>query len=918
MESKRRDRRGPDPTSELNRLRERVAELKHLLAERDIRLAEAEQAAVRHQALLEHSYAGYFLVDRDGYWRRVNPAFCKMLGYSAVEELLGHHFRDTLFEEDVPATEVLFEQLIGGQPIRSGRIRRRRKDGTAGYYEFTANPVVVDGEVMGAEGFLLEVTQQHLAERRLRDNEAWLRQLLGSIKDLVFVIDASGHFQEQYPLTSRDFYLPPDEFRGKHYRDCLPPDLAAETAEAMALLDSGAESHTHEYSLSIQGQTQWFEANASRIAGRDGGPHAYLFVVRNVTPYRQAILRLAQTTEELERYFSSSLDLLCIADSGGRFIRLNPEWERVLGYPVSELEGRSFLDLVHPDDRESTLAALTRLNAQEQVLNFENRYLCKDGSYRWIEWRSRPQGRLIYAAARDITDRKRAEQELRKFKAIADASPHGYCIIDLDETVVYANAAWASMHGYTPEELRGLRVSSFHTPRQMHRVNRLLERLRRDGHFTAEEVGHRRKDGSTFPTQMDAVLVRDDHGRPAFVAGMAVDITDRKRAEREKAAFEEGLRQAQKLEAIGTLASGIAHDFNNLLTAIFGYTDLARSVLPADHPALNSLEMVDQSARQARGVTNALLSFSRRHVTEKTVADLVAVVRDSLRLVRRLLPGSIEVIADLPVDQRIWIKADATQIQQVILNLSVNARDAMPAGGRLTVRLEPPPKATSPGPGQATLHLSDTGCGIPQAIQPHILEPFFTTKPRGLGTGLGLPVSLSIIQEHGGRLEFSSRPRKGTTFTIRLPCCDPPCRDQAAAGPPQTPPAGQGLVILCVPHDHVRSIMTSCIRALGCDVLPVGDIADLLNAFRAHAETVRVVVLDVDLQTAPLVDAALADEPALGSVPLVVTCSHRGELPTATPHPCLHVLPKPFQMTQLTNLISHLLTLPRVAGGGRP
>ncbi len=907
MKSKRRDRMGLELSSGSDRLRQRVSELEQ-------RLAEAEQRDLRHQALLENSHAGYFLVDRDGYWRRANPAFCRMLGYDATEELLGHHFRETLFEEDLPATWGLFEQLIGGRPVRSGRIRRRRKDGTAGYYEFTANPVVVDDAVLGAEGFLLEVTQQHLAEQRLRENEAWLRQLLASMKDLVFVINASGHFQEQYPPASQDFYRQPEDFRGKHYRDCLPPDLAEQTAAAMAALDAGADLQTYEYGLEIRGRDQWFEVNASRIAGLEDRPPAYLFVVRNVTEHKLAIRELTRTTEELERYFNSSLDLLCVADAEGHFLRLNPQWESVLGYTVAELTGRSFLDLVHPDDLKSTLAALSELRQQKAVLNFENRYRCADGSYRWIEWRSRPQGNLIYAAARDITDRKRAEQELRKFKAIADASPHGYCILQADGTAIYANEAWASMHGYTSAELQGRPVSIFHTSRQMHRVKRLLERLRRDGHFTAQEVGHRRKDGSSFLTQMDAVLIRDDHGRPAFLAGMAVDITDRKRAERDKAAFEEGLRQAQKLEAIGTLASGIAHDFNNLLTAIFGYTDLARSVLPADHPAVSSLEMVDQSARQARGVINALLTFSRRQVTEKTATDLVGVVRDSLRLVRRLLPGSIEVITELPADQRIWIKADATQLQQVILNLSVNARDAMPAGGRLTVRLEPPTADGSQTRGEAVLHVSDTGCGIPRSIQSRILEPFFTTKPRGLGTGLGLPVSVSIIQEHGGRLEFSSRHRQGTTFTIRLPCCDPPRPDSAASGPSQPAAACQGLVILSVPDDHVRSIMTSCIRALGCDVLPVGEVADLLDAFRAHAETARVVVVDFDSQMAPVVDALIADEPALRSVPLVITCNRRYDRPSTASHQSLHVLLKPFQMTQLTNLISHLLTLPRVAG----
>ena len=269
-----------------------------------------------------------------------------------------------------------------------------------------------------------------------------------------------------------------------------------------------------------------------------------------------------------------------------------------------------------------------------------------------------------------------------------------------------------------------------------------------------------------------------------YIAAIVTDATQRRQ-------LEDQLRQAQKMEAVGTLASGIAHDFNNLLTAIYGYTELAKTFLPGDSPAVESLNMVEQAARQASGVTRSLLTFSRKAPGHKQVLNLTVVINDTVRLLRHVLPASIEVEQIIPPGFDGWVNADAMQLQQVLMNLAVNARDAMPDGGRLGISLhhEPAtPAAGSAGPagaadGSAVLVVEDSGIGMSEETQARIFDPFFTTKPRGQGTGLGMAIIHGIITNHGGTIHVDSKEGRGTRVTVTLPRAEP------APAPPSEPDA---------------------------------------------------------------------------------------------------------------------------------
>ncbi|RMF72820.1 MAG: response regulator [Planctomycetota bacterium] len=311
-------------------------------------------------------------------------------------------------------------------------------------------------------------------------------------------------------------------------------------------------------------------------------------------------------------------------------------------------------------------------------------------------------------------------------------------------------------------------------------------------------------------------------------------------------ASEEQLRQSQKMEALGQLAGGVAHDMNNLLTAIFGYIEIAKTYFPASHPALESLEHVEQASRQASGVMRSLLTFSRKTAAEKKRVDMARVVRDCTKLLRRMVSASIDLSCDAPTDESIWVFADEMQMQQVILNLAINARDALPDGGRLEISVRAEPHGAKTGDVVCLLVVRDNGRGIAPAVAERVFEPFFTTKPAGKGTGLGLSIVHGIVSDHGGAIRIDSQPERGTTVTVRLPLAG----EERGSQPESETDAPRGrneLILVAEDHPYVRQIMCSALRSLGYRVIEASDGEELLAQVQQRGDEVDLLVADLDL-----------------------------------------------------------------------
>ncbi|MBN1490725.1 MAG: PAS domain S-box protein [Phycisphaerae bacterium] len=584
-------------------------------------------------------------------------------------------------------------------------------------------------------------------------------------------------------------------------------------------------------------------------------------IMRDIRERKQIEQALRAKSEEIERYFDTALDLFCVADTDGYFRRLNRQWEATLGYSLSDLEGRRFLDFVHPDDIEATLEAVAHLTRQEQVLCFVNRYRCKDGTYRQIEWRSFPAGKTIYAAARDITDRVQTTEELHEseeklqtlFRGVTDAIILHEFTESRPGRIIEVNDQATTMLGYSREELLTMSIGDIDDPDSTVDVAPVTRKLTA-GEDVLFEQWHRSKDGRRIPVEVH-VQAFEMAGRPVALS-LVRDITDRKRAEEERERLEAQLRQSQKMEAVGQLAGGVAHDFNNILTAIFGNVELANLALdsePNPNPRLvESLHQIRQSSRRAAALTRQLLAFSRRQISQPQALDLNHTLTEMQKMLGRLITENITLHFTLAPDLRTTL-ADPGQIEQIVMNLVVNARDAMPDGGHLTIEtrnvtLDAGFIASCPELSvgdYVVLAVSDTGTGMDEATAERIFEPFFTTKAIGSGTGLGLAMVYGIVHQAGGHVTVNSRLGQGTTFTIYLPVVDQVAEEKRAQAIAEPAPTGTETILLCEDNDPVRELTGNMLRAAGYTVLMACHGRDAIEIASSHAGPIHLLVTDV-------------------------------------------------------------------------
>ena len=401
-----------------------------------------------------------------------------------------------------------------------------------------------------------------------------------------------------------------------------------------------------------------------------------------------------------------------------------------------------------------------------------------------------------------------------------------------------------------------------------------------------------------------------------MMRGTFQDITDIKRAEEKRQELEEQLRQAQKMEAVGTLAAGAAHDFNNALMAIFGYADAAALLLPPGHEALNELSGVRQACEQAAGVTKSLLMFSRDASSQMAPINLGQVVRDATRMLQRLLPAAVEIAFDIRDADKVWIEGDAVQLNQVLMNLVVNARDALPDGGQLRIEVAYCPAtvmdawsaiATS-GLGTARLSVTDTGVGMSDEVRARVCEPFFTTKDRGAGTGLGLSVVHGIISAHGGEMRIESQTGRGTSVFIEFPRIPPP-EDTAATVDQRAVSDGAGMTILLAEdNDSVRGVVAGALKSAGYAVIQATNGIEALEAAEKAAAPIRLAILDVDM---PKLGGRACMErirAAHATLPIVLMTGFSNSNSLDAGADAVTILQKPFPLLELVQLVGDLLT----------
>jgi PAS domain S-box-containing protein len=620
----------------------------------------------------------------------------------------------------------------------------------------------------------------------------------------------------------------------------------------------------------------------------------------------------------LELLFDLSPEPLCIAGSDGRFRLLNRAWERTLGYTLAELYDMTWTDLVHPDDRARTLADARRPSPSATIL-IENRYRHRDGSYRWLEWSAirTPDGQAFCAVARDVTERRAEQEALRASEAyrtaVQEASTDAIVAMSEEGRVVDFNAAAERAYGYRADQVVGTSFVEFAVPpdgRASFKADlaRWGKAEARIVEFRKEHVGLR-ADGSRFPLEL--TVARLGAGRATYAAFIR-DLTDAKRGDEERRSLEDQLRQAQKMEAVGRLAGNIAHDFHDLLGAIAGFSDIA-STVQAVGPARERLEKVKKATERAVGVVDRLLAFGRRKELSPKVLDVNALIGELEHLVVGLMRDDVSL--QLVLDDRLaLVKADPAQLQQSLVNLVVNAREAMPVGGRLrittaNVDLEatslPPGLDAAPGP-YVRITVEDNGIGMTREAASHAFEPFFTTKQSTGASGLGLSTVYGIVTQSGGFVRIESAPNRGTIVHLFLPAVD------AGAEPAVHTPPPTATVLLVEDEEAVRQLVRRILEARGYKVLLARHGGEALELIHQTDLAIHLLLTDAVmpvLSGPELLRRAIAlrpqmklaimsgytDRPAVTGVPFIGKPFTPAELerrvreildaPTPTPHP---------------------------------
>ncbi|KAB2959026.1 MAG: PAS domain S-box protein [Thermoanaerobaculia bacterium] len=605
----------------------------------------------------------------------------------------------------------------------------------------------------------------------------------------------------------------------------------------------------------VGGRRVAIETRTLPVRGAGGRLTHVLFAFRDVT----ARERLVERQLEQERAERFALVGNWHIDLGGtESVDANPlSWSegvfRIFGIePFSAVPSNElFFSFVHPDDRDRIRQAVALALAERRPYAIEHRIVRPDGAVRVVFEHadvlcdatgepSRLEGIVV-----DVTERRSAEATAVRFRDVVESTTDFVGMADPSGRITYVNAAGRAMAGCAAvEEILGHDVGEFYSPREARRIlEEAIPVALRHGVWSGE-TSLRRSDGSEIPVSQVILAHRDRDGAVEYFSTVVRDLTEMRRSE-------EHQRQSQRMEAIGELTGGIAHDFNNLLTIILGWSEqlIARA---ADERCVTAASAVMEAAERGASLTRKLLAFSRRQVLDARPLRLDSLVSGFSRLLPRLLGETIEVAFEPPPELGAVV-ADPSQIEQVLLNLAVNARDAMPRGGRLTFALadfEASPETPGPLPeldsGRwVVLSVSDTGTGMSPEVRARIFEPFYTTKEPGKGTGLGLATVYGIVRQSGGQIEVESEPGRGATFRIFLPRFEGSALE-AAPQPAAGGTAGIGERILLVEDEaEVRSLVAEQLASLGYRVTACADGHEALARLGAGAEPPDLALTDV-------------------------------------------------------------------------
>ncbi|SEM16500.1 PAS domain S-box-containing protein [Stigmatella aurantiaca] len=762
--------------------------------------------------------------------------------------------------------------IQGGEGPCSLEVLYVRGDSTQAWVRLMGAPICDDqGTVTGAVVAILDIDHERRAGLALREREQDLRLLTDESPEMIGYVDQNMVYRFVNRTYEKWFARPREQILGATVEDLMGKETFAQREPYFRRALAG-EAVSFEGVLDTPGlprrdlELRFFPRRDAQGAIQG----AYLFVLdtterkRTERMLREANERLEQRVEERtrerDRIWNHSDELMGVIGLDGYLKSINPAWTRLLGYSEQELLARPFMEFIHPEDHATVAEVMAGLSRGERIHRLEDRLRRADGVYRSFSWTGVPaEGGIFYAIARDVTAEREATALQQRLFSIIDQSPDFIGFSDPQGRVLYVNAAGQRMMGIDGQDRVGAHsVLEYFMPEDRPLIEATaLPTVLREGKWVGRARFRHFKTGQEIPVEYNVFATRDERGELIGLGTVSQDISRQLQHEQVLREVEEKLRQSQKMEAVGQLTGGIAHDFNNLLGGIIGAMEMLRRRIEAGRYADTEkyITATVNSANRAAALTARLLAFGRRQSLDVKPADINALVLSMAELLRRTLGESVSLKTLLAPE--LWpATTDANQFENALLNLAINARDAMPDGGKLTVethntRLD---EAYARGfdalkPGDyVVMSVSDTGQGMPPEVIARAFEPFFTTKPIGQGTGLGLSMIYGFAKQVGGHVRIYSEVGQGTTVKLYMPRHvgeSPEVGKAPRAGEP--PRAQEGETVLVVEDEPaVRMLVTDILGDLGYAAIEAKDARSALPFIEGQGR-IDLLVTDVGL-----------------------------------------------------------------------
>jgi|GEM_PF-339981 len=833
------------------RVCERTAELEQAKAELEREISERKQAEkalkeseVRYRTFFETAGDAIYVLeaegDRAGQILSANRAAAEMHGYT-TEELLTLRISDLDTPESAAKVPLRIERLLKGERLRE-EVTHGKKDGTVFTMEINAQLLELEDHkyIMAIDR---DITERKRAEEALKDSEERYRHLVEVSPDGI-AVQQDGRLVFVNPSGARMLGAEsPDNLLGKHISEILHPDnweAARNRIQRMMNGETGLYPVEHRY-VKLDGSAVPVEVIAAPF--EYAGKPAVQVVARDITERKRAQKAL-QESEERFRILAEGAFEGVVISRDGTILDSNEVFCRLSGYGLQELVGMNIQHLVAPEFGDITMKYV--LSGSEET--YESALVCKDGRVISVQVKGKSipyeGGSARIASVRDITAARKSEEVQKRLATAIEQAAEAVLITDTEGIIQYVNPALERITGFRSEELYGKTPRVFKSGEHEATFYGELWETLKAGNIWSGRFVNKRKDGKLFHEEATISPVRSASGEITNFVAVKRDITEHLELSKQ-------LYQAQKMEAVGTLAGGVAHDFNNLLQVVLGYSEL---ILSDEHVPVqyrDDLAKIVQAANNGADLVRGLLTFSRKTEFNPRPINLNRRIEQLQKMLSRTIPKMIRIELILASDLA-NVNADSIQMEQILMNLSINARDAMPEGGRLIIETENVTLdeyycrthfETKPGP-YVLLTVSDTGRGMDKETLLHIFEPFFTTKGPAEGTGLGLAMVYGIVKQHGGHVMCYSEESKGTTFRVYFP---------ALVSGPEAPTTTDGAImrggsetiLLVDDEDLIRELGRRIMEKAGYRVITAANGKEALEVYQTHRDEIALVILDL-------------------------------------------------------------------------